>query len=392
VLTEIDSGNTAWMMASAALVFLMVPALTLFYGGLARHKNITSILTPCLVAACLLTLQWVLFGYSLSFGPDHGGWIGTLAWTGLSGVGAEPNLEYTGTIPHQAFMIYQAMIAILPTALILGACSERMKLSAYYLFILLWTTLVYDPVAHWVWGVGGFLRSSGVLDFAGGTVVHVNAGMAAFVIALMLGKRQEPPSPDSPPPYLPFAMLGAAGLWFGWFGLNAGGALSAGGLATNAFVMTQVGAAAAGVTWAVLDGIIRKQPTLLGMATGVVAGLVAISPAAGFVTIWGALGTGIGAALVSYFVIAYLKAKFSYDDSFDVFGVHGAGGIWGTFATGLWATQAANPNGANGLFYGNPMLLAVQVKGTLATIIYSFLMSWVLLRLVDSLVGLRPSR
>ncbi len=392
MLTAIDSGDTAWILLCSALVFLLVPALALFYGGLASRKNIPTILTQCLIAASLVTLQWVLFGYSLSFGPDHGGWIGTLAWTGLKGVGAEPNLEYAGTIPHQAFMIYHAMVAILPTALIMGACGERMKFSAYCLFILLWTTLVYDPVAHWVWGVGGFLRTSGALDFAGGTVVHVNAGVAAFVIALMLGKRQDPPSPDSPPPHLPFAMLGAAGLWFGWFGLNAGGAHSSGGLAANAFVMTQAAAAAAGLTWAILDGIFGKHPALLGMATGAVAGLVAISPAAGFVTIWGALGIGVGASLVSYTAVAFLKAKFGYDDSFDVFGVHGVGGMWGAIATGLWATQAANPNGTNGLFSGNPALLAVQIKATLAILIYSFLVSWGLLKLVDFLIGLRPSR
>ncbi len=387
----INSGDTAWMLVSAALVFLMTPGLAFFYGGLVRKKNILSILMQCMMAVCLVTLQWVLFGYSLSFGPDHGGWIGTLAWAGLRGVSGEPNLEYAGTIPHLAFMIYEGMFAIITPALILGAFAERMKFSAYCLFILLWSTLVYDPVAHWVWGVGGFLRSSGALDFAGGTVVHVNAGVAALATALILGKRQGYPSRISPPHNLPFAVLGAAILWFGWFGFNAGSALSSGSLSTNAFVMTHIAAAAAGLTWAVLDWILNKHPTMLGMITGVVAGLVAITPAAGFVNIWGALGIGIGVSILCYGSVAVVKAKFGYDDALDAFGVHGVGGMWGAIATGLWATKSVNPNGANGLFYGNVSQLFIQIKAVLATGIYSFCMSWALLKLVDVLVGLRVS-
>jgi Amt family ammonium transporter len=284
------------------------------------------------------------------------------------------------------------MVAILPTALIMGACMDRMKFSAYCLFILLWTTLVYDPVAHWMWGVGGFLRSSGALDFAGGTVLHMTAGVCGFIIALMLGKRQVPPSVDSPPPNIAFAYLGAVGVWIGWLGFSGESALSAGGSSTNSFVMFLVAGASAGLTWTVCDGVLRKGPTLLGMATGIVAGLVAVSPAAGSVTIWGALAIAAGAALVTYAAIAYLKAMFGYDDAFDVFGVHGVGGMWGAVATGLWATQTANPNGVNGLFYGNPALFAVQIKATLAILLYSFFMSWGLLKLVDTLVGLRPAR
>lgn len=389
--TTVNSGDTAWVLVSAALVFLMTPGLAFFYGGLVRKKNILSILMQCMMAACLITLQWVLFGYSLSFGPDHGGWIGTLAWAGLRDVGLEPNINYAATIPHQAFMIYQAMFAIITPALILGAFAERMKFSAYCLFILLWSTLVYDPVAHWVWGVGGFLRKDGALDFAGGTVVHINAGIAALVTALVLGKRHGYPSHISPPHNLPFAVLGAGLLWFGWFGFNGGSALAAGGLATNAFVVTHIAAATAGLTWALLDWIFNKHSTMLGMITGAVGGLVAITPAAGFVNIWGAIGIGVGVSAICYVSVAIVKAKYGYDDALDAFGVHGVGGIWGAIATGLWATKSVNEAGADGLFYGNAGLVLIQMKAVLATIIYSLVMTWGLLKVVDFLVGLRVS-
>lgn len=389
--STINSGDTAWVLLCAALVFLMTPGLAFFYGGLVRKKNILSILMQCMMAACLITLQWVLFGYSLSFGPDHGGWIGTLAWAGLRDVGLEPNINYAATVPHQAFMIYQAMFAIITPALILGAFAERMKFSAYCLFILLWSTLVYDPVAHWVWGVGGFLRKGGALDFAGGTVVHINAGIAALVTSLVLGKRQGYPSHISPPHNLPFAVLGAGLLWFGWFGFNGGSALSAGGLATNAFVVTHIAAATAGLTWALLDWVFNKHSTMLGMITGAVGGLVAITPAAGFVNIWGALGIGVGVSVICYTAVAVVKAKYGYDDSLDAFGVHGVGGIWGAIATGLWATKSVNDAGADGLFYGNAGLVLIQAKAVMATALYSLVMTWILLKLVDFLVGLRVS-
>lgn len=389
--TSINSGDTAWVLVSAALVFLMTPGLAFFYGGLVRKKNILSILMQCMMAACLITLQWVLFGYSLSFGPDHGGWIGTLAWAGLRNVGLDANPDYAATIPHQAFMIYQAMFAIITPALILGAFAERMKFSSYCLFILLWTTLVYDPVAHWVWGVGGFLRKDGALDFAGGTVVHVNAGVAALVTSLVLGRRQGYPTHISPPHNLPFAVLGAGLLWFGWFGFNGGSALGSGGLATNAFVVTHIAAATAGLAWCLLDWLFNKHSTMLGMITGAVGGLVAITPAAGFVNIWGAIGIGVGVSAICYSAVAVVKAKYGYDDALDAFGVHGVGGIWGAIATGLWATKSVNEAGADGLFYGNPGLVLVQAKAVLATILYSLVMTWVLLKVVDFLVGLRVS-
>jgi Amt family ammonium transporter len=369
----------------------MTPGLAFFYGGLVRKKNMLSVLMQCFMLMCIITLQWVLFGYSLSFGPDMKGMIGSLSWAGLHGVGMEPFAGYSATIPHQAFMIYQAMFAIITPGLILGAFAERMKFSAFVVFSLLWATFVYDPVCHWVWGVGGFLRNMGALDFAGGTVVHINAGVAALVCALVLGKRKGYPSHMSPPHNLPFAVLGAGLLWFGWFGFNGGSALGANGLATSALMVTHIAAAAAGLTWSLLEWKISSKPTMLGMITGAVAGLVAITPAAGFVGPMDAIWIGIGVSVICYFFVAVVKTKFGYDDSLDAFGVHGIGGIVGTLATGLWATKAVNPGGNNGLFYGNPGLFLVQLKAVVVTIVYSFIVSFVLLKIVDAVVGLRVS-
>jgi len=391
VAPVINTGDTAWVLISAGLVFLMTPGLAFFYGGLVRKKNMLSVLMQCFMLMCIITLQWVIFGYSLSFGPDIKGMIGSLSWAGLHGVGSEPFADYSATVPHQAFMIYQAMFAIITPGLILGAFAERMKFSAFVVFSLLWATFVYDPVCHWVWGVGGFLRNSGALDFAGGTVVHINAGVAALVCAIVLGKRKGYPSHMSPPHNLPFAVLGAGLLWFGWFGFNGGSALGANGLAANALVVTHVAAAAAGLTWSLLEWKISSKPTMLGMITGAVAGLVAITPAAGFVGPIDAIWIGVGVSLICYFFVAVVKTKFGYDDSLDAFGVHGIGGIWGALATGLWATKAVNPAGNNGLFYGNPGLFLVQLKAVVVTIVYSFVVSWVLLKIVDAFMGLRVS-
>ena len=387
----INTGDTAWVLISAGLVFLMTPGLAFFYGGLVRKKNMLSVLMQCFMLMCIITLQWVIFGYSLSFGPDIKGIIGSLSWAGLHGVGITPFADYSATVPHQAFMIYQAMFAIITPGLILGAFAERMKFSAFCVFSLLWATFVYDPICHWVWGVGGFLRNSGALDFAGGTVVHINAGVAALVCAIVLGKRKGYPSHMSPPHNLPFAVLGAGLLWFGWFGFNGGSALGANGLATSALVATHVAAAAAGLTWSLLEWKISSKPTMLGMITGAVAGLVAITPAAGFVGPIDAIWIGMGVSVICYFFVAIVKTKFGYDDSLDAFGVHGIGGIWGALATGLWATKAVNPAGNNGLFYGNPGLFLIQLKAVVVTIVYSFIVSWVLLKLVDAFMGLRVS-
>jgi len=388
----IDKGDTAWVLVSAALVMLMTPGLAFFYGGLVRKKNVLSILMQCFIILCLVSIQWVTFGYSLAFGPDKGGLIGGLDWAFLRGVGAAPNADYAPGVPHQAFMIYQAMFAVITPALILGALAERMKFSAFCAFSLLWATLVYDPVAHWVWGAGGFLRGWGALDFAGGTVVHVNAGMAALAVALALGPRLGYPHQMSPPHNLPFAVLGAGLLWFGWFGFNAGSALGSGGLAASAFVATHVAAAAAGVTWAVLDTVFNRAPTALGMITGVVAGLVAITPASGFVGLGGALAIGIGAAALPYFAVAFLKSRLGYDDTLDAFGVHGVGGLWGSLATGLFASKAVNPAGTDGLFCGGGLkLLGVQAATTGIVVLFAFAASWILLLLVKHTVGLRVS-
>ena len=386
---KVDSGDTAWILVSSAMVFLMTPGLAFFYGGLVRRKNVLSLLMQCMFMACLISVQWVAYGYSLSFGPDWKGLVGNLSWAGLNGVGLEPNPVYAATVPHQAFMIYQAMFAIITPALIVGAFVERMKFSSFVVFSLLWATFIYAPVCHWVWGDGGFLKKMGVLDFAGGTVVHINAGMAALAAALVLGKRLGFPHRVSPPHSLPLAVLGAGLLWFGWFGFNGGSALTAGGLATSAFVATNTAGATAGLVWAFLDRMFSKRPTMLGIITGAVAGLAAVTPASGFVTVGGAMWIGLGSAVICFISVSFVKSRLGYDDSLDAFGVHGVGGIWGTLAAGLWATKAVNPAGADGLFYGNPAQFIVQLKATLLIAVYSFAGSWALLKLVDLVMGLR---
>ena len=288
-------------------------------------------------------------------------------------------------------MMFQMMFAVITPALIIGAFAERMKFSAFVIFILLWATIVYDPITHWLWGSGGFLKNMGALDFAGGAVVHINAGMTALAAALILGKRQGYPNGISPPHNLPFAALGAGLLWFGWFGFNAGSALKASGLAGNAFAVTHISGAVAGITWSVLDWLKYKKPTTLGMITGAVAGLAAVTPASGYVTPIGAIWIGIGAGILPWLVVTCIKTKFGYDDSLDAFGVHGIGGIWGVIATGIWATKTINPDGANGLLYGNPLQLWIQTKAAIVTIVYSFVIGFVLLKFVDVVIKLRVS-
>ena len=388
----VNTGDTAWVLVSTALVMLMtIPGLALFYGGLVRKKNVLSILMQCFFLMCAVSLQWVIFGYSLSFGPDIKGLIGNLDWAFLKNVGLEPNADYAGTIPHQAFMIFQMMFAVITPGLIIGAFAERMKFSAFVVFMLLWSTIVYDPVCHWVWGMGGFVRKMGALDFAGGTVVHINAGVAALVAALVLGRRLGYPHKLSPPHNLPFAVMGAALLWFGWYGFNAGSALGANGLAANAFVVTHVASAVAGLAWAIMDITFNRRMTVLGLISGAVAGLVAITPAAGFVNVGGAIGIGVGAGVICYLFVSFVKEKLGYDDALDAFGVHCVGGIWGALATGLWATTTVNSAGANGLFYGNPAQFIIQLKAVVITVVYSGVLSFVLLKLVDKVIGLRAT-
>jgi Amt family ammonium transporter len=383
-----NAGDTAFVLICAGLVMLMTPGLAFFYGGMVRRKNVLGILMQCFTVLCLLSLQWVLFGYSLAFAPGNG-FIGGLAWVGLNGVGAAPYPDYAATIPHQAFMIFQGMFAVITPALIIGAFAERMKFSAFLIFTLLWATLVYDPVCHWVWGVDGWLHTRGALDFAGGTVVHINSGIAALVTAMVIGRRKGYNGVASPPHNLPLTVLGATLLWFGWFGFNAGSALTAGSLATNAFVVTNTAAAAAGLGWAFMDWMWNKKPTMFGVATGAVAGLVAITPAAGYVSVVPAIIIGAAVSVCCFFAVAVLKAKAGYDDALDAFGVHGVGGTLGALMTGLFASTLVNKDAANGLLYGNPGQLLVQAEAVGATVVYSFVVTLILYKLVDVFVGVR---
>ncbi len=342
----VDTGDTAWMLTSAALVLMMTaPGLALFYGGLVRGKNVLSVLMQSFFLMAVISVQWILWGYSLAFGPDHGHLIGGLDWFGLRGVGLTPNPDYAATIPHQLFMAYQMMFAIITPALITGAFAERMKFSAFLVFSLLWATLVYDPLAHMVWGTGGLLgKVWGALDFAGGTVVHISSGMSALVCAVVIGKRLGFGADPMPPHNLPFTLTGAALLWFGWFGFNAGSALTAGGLAVAAFVATNTGAAAAALSWTAVEWMRSGKPTVLGAASGAVAGLVAITPASGFVTPMAALAIGAVAGALCYAAVNLKSVLGWYDDALDVVGVHMVGGTWGALATGLFATAEINPD------------------------------------------------
>ena len=365
----ISAGDTAWVLMSTALVMLMVPGLALFYGGLVRQKNALNTFMMSLSALGLVTVQWVLGGYSIAFGPGSS-WIGGLSWWGLAGVGAAPNAAYAATIPHLAFAIFQAMFAAITVALISGAVVERLRFSAYLLFALAWTTLVYDPLARWVWGDGGWLRSLGALDFAGGTVVHVSAGTAALVAALMLGRRHAIARGGLVPHNVPFTLLGAGLLWFGWFGFNAGSALGASPVAVTALVNTHAAAAAALACWLLLDLTRSRRTTAVGAATGAIVGLVAITPAAGFVTPRAALVIGALAAAVVYGAMQ-ARAHTRIDDALDVFACHGVAGILGALLTGVFATKAVNPGGADGLLAGNPMQLGVQALAVAATMVLS---------------------
>jgi len=389
--SKIDKGDTAWMLTSTALVLLMTaPGLALFYGGMVRQKNALGTLMHSFIIMALISIQWVLWGYSLAFGPDRGGIIGGFDWIGLRGVGAEPFDAYSKTIPHQVFMLFQMMFAIITPALITGAFAERKKFSAFLLFTLLWATIVYDPLAHWVWGDGGWLKKLGALDFAGGTVVHISSGMSALVCAIVLGKRKGYGHQPMQPHNLPMTVMGAGLLWFGWFGFNAGSALEANGLAASAFTATNTAAAAAALGWMFTEWTMRGKPTVLGAASGAVAGLVAITPASGYVGPISSIIIGVVAGAVCY-MACNLKSKLGYDDSLDVVGVHGVGGTWGALATGLFASKLINEGGDNGLFFGNPGQLWIQIIAVLATYVLAIVGTYVILKIVDAVVGLRVS-
>jgi Amt family ammonium transporter len=384
-----NPADTAFVLVSAALVMLMTPGLALFYGGMVRSKNILATLMENFILLGVVGVIWALWGYSLAFGPDVGHFIGNLDYLGLMGVGAEPFKAYSETIPHQTFMIYQAMFAIITPALITGAFAERMKFSTFLVFMVLWVTIVYCPLAHWVWGDGGWLKGLGALDFAGGTVVHINAGIAALAAALVVGKRQGYGNHTTFIPHnLPMTVLGAGLLWFGWFGFNAGSALAANALASSAFTATHLATCAATLAWVGTEWIVRGKPTTLGAASGAVAGLVAITPAAGFVGPMSAILIGLGAGVICYLAVL-VKPRLGYDDSLDVVGVHCVGGIWGALATGLFASKLVNSAGADGLFYGNPGQFLIQVIAVAVTMVFSFAVSYILFKILDATMGLR---
>lgn len=385
---KVDTGDTAWVLISSALVMLMTPGLALFYGGMVRRKNVLGTIMQSFIALGVITIIWVLYGYSLSFGPDVGHVIGNLDWIGLKGVGLDPNPDYAATIPHQALMIFQMMFAVITPALITGAIAERFKFSTYLVFLVLWATFVYFPLAHWVWGVGGWIRNLGALDFAGGLVVHISSGVSALAAAIFVGKRKGYGKEPMMPHNITMTLLGAALLWFDWFGFNGGSAVASGSLATSAFVVTHIATAAAALSWMFAEWKHRGKPTALGAASGAVAGLVAITPASGFVGPMSSIIIGLAGGIICYFAIN-LKSKFGYDDSLDVVGVHGVGGTWGAIATGLFASKAINSAGNDGLFFGNPSLLMNQLISIGAAWIYSFLMTLIILKLLDATMGLR---
>ena len=383
----IDSGDTTWLLVSSAIVLMMTaPGLALFYGGLVRRKNALATIMQCFILMAVMSIQWVLWGYTLAFGPDVGSVIGSLDWLGLVGVGGAPS-DYAPTVPHQAFMIFQGMFAIITPALIAGAIADRMKFSAFLTFAVLWATLVYDPLAHWVWG-GGWIGDMGALDFAGGTVVHISSGVSALVAAIVLGKRLGYPAEPMPPHNVPYTVIGAALLWFGWFGFNAGSALAADAVAVGAFVATNTAAAAATLGWMGAEWWTRGKPTVLGAATGAVAGLVGITPAAGFVGPLSAIVIGVAVGVVC-FAACSVKFKFGYDDSLDVVGVHGVGGALGALLTGVLASTAVNPGGADGLLFGNPGQLWIQFVSVAVTAVYCGGVTYILLKIVDAVIGLR---
>ncbi len=382
----IDTGDTAWVLISAALVFLMTPGLGFFYGGMVRSKNVLTTIMQSFFIVAMVSVEWILLGYAMTFGTDINGFIGSLDKIGLAGVGM--NVLENGTIPELAFVAFQCMFAVITPALITGAFAERMKFGAFALFILLWAIFIYNPMAHWVWG-GGFLAGLGALDFAGGLVIHILSGVSGLTLCILLGKRRGYGRTAMLPHNLPMTVLGAALLWFGWFGFNAGSALGANALAANAFVTSQAAAAAATLSWVLAEWKINGKPTILGAASGCIAGLVAITPAAGFVAPMPAVIIGLVGGIVCYFAVAVLKEKLGYDDALDAFGVHGIGGTWGAIATGIWATTDVNPTGANGLFYGDSHLFTAQLISIVVAYALAIGGSYILFKIVSLITDVR---
>lgn len=388
----INQADTVWMLVATAMVMLMIPTLAFFYGGLVRKKNILSVLMQTFVILAIISIQWILFGYSLAFGPDKGGIIGGLEYLGLNGVGLKP-LDGQ-TIPHQLFMMFQMMFAVITPALMIGAFIERIKFSGFLVFTILWSIIIYSPMAHWVWGGGWLQTQFHALDFAGGTVIHITAGVSALVIAILLGKRKGIDTHRAPH-NLPFSVLGAGFLWFGWFGFNGGSQLAADGITVSAILNTHVAASAGAVTWMILDWTLTEKPTVLGIITGLVAGLVAVTPASGYVTPIASIAIGAMGSLAGYYFVSKVKTRFGYDDSLDVFGVHGIAGIVGAIATGLFATSSINSSAVSaekqGLFYGdhNFYQLGAQTLTVIVAIILSVVGTYIIYKFVDKIIGMR---
>jgi Amt family ammonium transporter len=382
----LNGADMVFVLFSAALVMFMVPGLALFYGGMVKSKNVLSTTLHSYAALVVISVQWIFVGYSLAFGPDKFGLIGDLDWAFLKNVGMQANPTYASTIPHLLFVIFQMMFAVITAAVISGAFAERMRFPAFLLFILLWTTFIYDPIAHWVWGGSGWLKQLGVLDFAGGNVVEINSGVSGLVAAIVLGKRKRT-KPD--PHHVPMAILGGGILWFGWFGFNAGSALAMNGVAVNAFLTTNTSAAAGAIAFVVCEWIINKKPTTLGTISGAIAGLVAITQGAGFVSPLSSFFIGLIGGAISFFAIAIMKSKLRYDDALDAFGCHGVAGIWGAIATAIFASKQINPAGADGLIYGNVHLLKVHLISIIACALYAAVGTFVILKFINLFAKLR---
>jgi len=388
-MAQISPGDTAFNIISTALVFFMVPGLAFFYGGLVRKKNLLNIMACSFVMIGVISIMWVLFGYSLVFSPDHLHLIGGLNFLGFNNVGIMPNTNYAPTIPHSSFAMYMMMFAIITPAIISGAVAERIKFKVFIIFALIWSIFVYIPVAHWVWGAGGWLKNLGVLDFAGGNVVHVTAGIASFVAAIVIGKRRAFGKNPIIPHNIPFVFLGTAILWFGWMGFNGGSALAANGIAVNSIIATHLSACTAMLVWMGIEWKHAGKPSLLGAMTGAVVGLGSITASSGYVSPIDAMIIGVVASPISYFIIAKVKSKYLYDDALDVFACHGVGGIWGIIAVGLFANKALNPSGNNGLFYGNPRQLFIQLLSLVVIIAFTAIMTFIILKTISKFTSLR---
>lgn len=385
----LNGADMGFVIICAALVMLMVPGLALFYGGMVRSRNVLSITVQNYAALALISLQWIFIGYTLAFGPDVNGVIGGLDWSFLKNIGIAPNVDYAATIPHLEFVVFQLMFAAITAAVISGAVAERMTFPAFLIFIILWSTLVYDPIAHWVWGNNGWLKNLGVLDFAGGHAVEMGSGISGLVAAIFIGKRKKP-SPE--PHHIPMAILGGGLLWFGWFGFNAGSALAINFTAVNAFVNTNTSAAAGAIGWVACEWFIYKKPTALGIVSGAIAGLVAITQGAGFVSPISSVFIGLVGGTLSFFAIAVLKRRLGYDDALDAFGCHGVAGIWGSIATAIFASKAINPAGADGVIFGNFALLKAHLISTSVTVLYAAIVTFIILKIMSYVMNIRVSK